>query len=276
MPHTTTPYTHNQNNYKINSIKMNFLDTIKFASAVVPIAQGGSPAIQTPAPMLSPPFPTCEGFAQAVDGDTCDSLALKAGGMDEFLRLNPGLAGGAGCESGNINPGYFYCVKSLPPAPDGKNKGSPPPGEQSRGEKPPEPTKEPEEEKPEPPNPTTMPVRECDFGDCWKSWIEVSTASSEDMLFRAHRSCMKLYTEPTVCTDMRGMDFPAPIKEGCDNCQQLISGCQCWLERGYHTYTIGYVYGDWDDVADWIDPNMKKRAPSQEEWEQVAELADVA
>lgn len=245
------------NKTRTNSMKL--LDTFKIVSAAAPLAVRSKPAIHTPAPMLSPPFSTCEGFIQAVEGDTCNTLAPKAGSLDEFIRLNPGLHGGAGCESGNINPGYFYCVKPLPQAPDGRNKGSPPPGEQHRGDKIPEPTERPERPDPPAPEPTEGPKKKCQFGDCWKSWIAISTDDDENRLERAHRSCEKLATEPFFCTDHGKMDFPAPIKEGCDNCAELMSGCRCWLGGAYHTYTIGYVYGEWDDVADWV-PNGKKRA----------------
>ncbi|KAG9256903.1 uncharacterized protein F5Z01DRAFT_634466 [Emericellopsis atlantica] len=196
--------------------------------------------VNTPAPMLSPAFPTCEQFLQAFDGDNCDSLASKAGiPLQDFFTLNPGLQNGQGCHTGNINPGYFYCTKALPePLPEPEQENRPEAPEKTQA--PDKDTSTITKTKTIKPDPTTYSI--CDYGDCWKSWVKLSTDSSDDIIFkRASRSCESLAT--TSCTSLARMGFPDMIKEGCDNCAELQSGCSCFLEGKYHTATVAYVVG---------------------------------
>lgn len=248
-------------------------------AVAVSLAQGLE--INTPAPMLPPPYPMCEQFTQARGGDTCDTLAVRGNiPYEVFLRLNPCLDNGRGCPWAKIKPGYWYCLKRLPPSPL-----PPDPPHREPASQMPEPTATTEEaaepetttttqapeskptseeaqstkKKPKPkpkpttteePEPTTTEAPEstfeipavtyssCEWGSCWKSWVKLSTKSEDYVLTSATNSCERLST--LGCTKVGDMDFPEDIKDGCDSCEKLTSGCACYQAGLYHTYTVAY------------------------------------
>ncbi|KFH41195.1 hypothetical protein ACRE_080980 [Hapsidospora chrysogenum ATCC 11550] len=217
------------------------------------LAQGVT--INTPAPMLTPPYPKCEQFKQAIAGDSCHSLATKGRiPLAEFLRLNPGLNGDAGCHSGNIVPGFWYCLKPLDgktgnkDKPVGKNKPdkpAPAPPMKTATKAPPKKTKSPKTKTSKPAPVTTKTTTKtewvdgwetCDFGDCYKSWVKVSTDSEAYLMERATRSC-KSMTSSDTCKTAFNMDFPRDIVSGCDSCEKLTSACSCYDFGRFHTFT---------------------------------------
>ncbi|KAL6852324.1 hypothetical protein ACO1O0_006867 [Amphichorda felina] len=247
---------------------MKLLYTLAFVAPFLFPAQGEK-AINTPGPMNQPKFISCEQFKQAVTGDSCYSMAMANSiTMDEFLRLNPALKVKKknDCDSKKMMAGYWYCVKALN---SGKGKKNAPHGKPTKTQKPkpkPKPTKT---EKPKPPKTTKKPTTTslvnpwtktlCDWGSCWQAWMAVSTGEENYVFTSATNSCKRMSKMPK-CTDVKERDLPWQIKEGCDTCHKLTSGCSCITNSEYNTYTMGYTYGspDWD--GEWLDPNMRKRA----------------
>jgi hypothetical protein len=251
---------------------MALIHILTLAATFSSLAQG---VINTPAPMLTPPYPNCEQFKQAVAGDSCHSLAIKGQiPLAEFLRLNPGLNGDAGCQSGNIVPGFWYCLKPLDgktgskKKPGGKKKPNKPapappmktatkaPPKKTTSKKPkpkqttsadkPKKTKTSRTSKPAPATTKTVMKTEtvdewvtCAFGDCWKSWIKVITDSEARQIAKATRSCESM-TMSDTCKIAFNMDFPRHIVEGCDTCEMLTSACSCYDNSRYHTNTMWF------------------------------------
>lgn len=217
---------------------MSFQDIIQYDN------NRGLAAINTPSPMLAPAFPNCEQFNQAVPGDTCDTMTARAQlPLEEFIRLNPGLGeDGAGCHTGNIVAGHWYCFKEyvIVDVSD-KPEKAPRPNKPTKTKKQDEPKKTKD-----PLKPTAEPTRKshngreyCDWGSCWKSWVKLSTDGEEWEWTSALASCTRLATQ--ACDNVY---LPGLIEEGCNGCAAMSSGCACATDGLYHTTTRGLAYGE--------------------------------
>ena len=264
---------------------MKLVYILAFVAPFFSPAQGNG-AINTPGPMLSPAFSKCEQFKRAVAGDSCYSMSMdNSVTLKEFLRLNPGLKGKQGCESNRMLEGYWYCVKAL------GLKGKNPPNKHkptktaTKTSKPSRTTSKPSKTTSKPPKKTSKPTKTtkpkptkttekpkttssfdpwtqvpCDWGSCWKGWMQISTWSETYVFTSATNSCKRMSKMPK-CTDVQREDLPKELKSGCDTCEKITSGCSCMLEEKYHTYTKGFTLSEERTMTsgNWLDPNMKKR-----------------
>lgn len=158
---------------------------IIFILAVV-LSSGALGAVQgilTPSPVQSG-FPgNCAGFAMAIPGDTCESLAQKNGlGVDALLNLNPQIGGPLNCPQ-NLYANYWYCMHTDGPRPPPFGGQFPPPGADVPPPPPaPAPTVNPGHPVAQPPavtiapqKPTTLatvttPPPSCATNDCWRAF----------------------------------------------------------------------------------------------------------
>lgn len=207
---------------------------------------------ETPADIAEPAFPHCKYFTRALPGDTCNAIIrLRNVEADEFYRLNPSIGGPGGCNAGTLIAGRTYCIRAL----EGYGPDEPP-REQHPPPEPTRPRQKPTGDRLEQPSSTTedLPYNEipsltpvppapstCEWGACWRAFVDISTAHNENANMHASVTCSYIYNMPCVHSEL---NLPPRLLSGCDSCEMLSSGCPCWLERKYHTKTADFEDGD--------------------------------
>lgn len=195
------------------------------------VALGGVPGIFTPSPVQSG-FPSnCEGFAMAIPGDTCDSLAQKHGlDTPTLLSLNPQIGGYENCPR-NLFADYWYCMHAelAPPF----REPPPPPTQTADPRKtlvhhpPPATTTG---EKQGAPAAITTPPPSCPTNDCWRAFRKAA-----DRVKPSYSSWCSSVLAPPAILDPYFDDFPgAPnmVKNQCTGlgyAHTVISSyCRCY------------------------------------------------
>lgn len=217
------------------------------------------PPIYTPTPMLQPAYQQCEQFHLVLAGESCESIVQSYMDpihltMGEFRHLNPAIQG----EPCTVVANNWYCVMSKKvTTKTGLSVIPPPPNEAHTGDKM-RPTKTAEKEdmlsaKPKKPKITPGPPLEghfCNIGSCWRSFAKLSTDKNTDLLWDVQDQCTMLFNEKCNDKDMGGV--PDYIKEGCNDCKELSSGCICFTNWAYHTNIIYFKTDDHNGMTDWI------------------------